>query len=42
MAAAVVRCYREPEFAEKIGADAYAEDAAVAVDIVRGFFKEEN
>lgn len=31
-----------PEFAEKIGADAYAEDAAVAVDIVRGFFRKEN
>jgi 5-methyltetrahydrofolate--homocysteine methyltransferase len=30
------------EFANKIGADAYAEDAAVAVDIVRGFFKKEN
>jgi len=30
------------EFAQRIGADAYAEDAAVAVDVVRGFFKEEN
>lgn len=30
------------EFAEKIGADAYAEDAAVAVDVVRGFFRKES
>jgi 5-methyltetrahydrofolate--homocysteine methyltransferase len=30
------------EYADKIGADGYAEDAAVAVDVVRGFFKEEN
>ena len=29
------------EYAEKIGADAYAEDAALAVDVVRGFFREE-
>jgi 5-methyltetrahydrofolate--homocysteine methyltransferase len=28
------------EYADRIGADAYAEDAAVAVDVVRGFFKE--
>ena len=30
------------EYAERIGADAYAEDAAVAVDVVRGFFREES
>jgi 5-methyltetrahydrofolate--homocysteine methyltransferase len=30
------------EYADRIGADAYAEDAAVAVDVVRGFFKEES
>ena len=30
------------EYAEKIGADAYAEDAALAVDVVRGFFREED
>jgi len=30
------------EYADRIGVDAYAEDAAIAVDIVRGFFKEEN
>ena len=30
------------EYADKIGVDGYAEDAAVAVDIVRSFFKEEN
>ena len=28
------------EYADRIGADAYAEDAAIAVDVVRGFFKE--
>ena len=27
------------EYADRIGADAYAEDAAVAVDVVRGLFK---
>ncbi|MBD3183282.1 cobalamin-binding protein [Candidatus Poribacteria bacterium] len=27
------------EYADKIGADAYAEDAAIAVDVVRDFFK---
>ncbi len=30
------------EYADRIGADAYAEDAAVAVDVVRGFFKEKS
>jgi len=30
------------EYANTIGADAYAEDAAVAVDVVRNFFKEES
>ena len=30
------------EYAERIGADGYAEDAALAVDVVRGFLKEEN
>ncbi len=30
------------EYANRIGADAYAEDAAVAVDVVRGFFKEKS
>ena len=30
------------EYAQRVGADAYAEDAALAVDVVRGFFKEEN
>ena len=29
------------EYADKIGADAYAEDAAVAVEVVRELFKEE-
>ena len=29
------------EYADRIGADAYAEDAAIAVDVVRGFFKEQ-
>jgi 5-methyltetrahydrofolate--homocysteine methyltransferase len=28
------------EYADRIGADAYAEDAAIAVDVVRGFFRE--
>lgn len=28
------------EYADRIGADAFAEDAAIAVDVVRGFFKE--
>ena len=27
------------EYADRIGADAYAEDAAIAVDVVRGFFR---
>ena len=27
------------EYADRIGADAYAEDAAIAVDVVRGFLK---
>lgn len=30
------------EYADRIGADGYAEDAALAVDVVRGFLKEEN
>ncbi|MFC1716848.1 corrinoid protein [Candidatus Poribacteria bacterium] len=30
------------EYADRIGADAYAEDAALAVDVVRGFLKEES
>jgi len=30
------------EYADRIGADGYAEDAAIAVDVVRGFFKKEN
>jgi len=30
------------EYADRLGVDAYAEDAAVAVDVVRGFFREEN
>ncbi len=30
------------EYADTIGADAYAEDAALAVDVVRGFLKEES
>ncbi len=30
------------EYADRIGADAYAEDAALAVDVVRGFLREES
>lgn len=30
------------EYADRIGADAYAEDAALAVDVVRSFFGEES